>query len=259
MNLFRFQALLLLVGWFLGGCSSHPKVLTSPASPQTSPIGDSLRAKLEFTAYQPDGSEKTLKAMLFAVPRQRYRLEVSGPMGIGVSSLLWQPKAWIMLFPTKDQFATDEGDMIQVMGAPLPPLSIHTVFAPIWGEWFPSESDQVQTWTHDSLQIYAWNSNGQPRRLETSLRTGHPLRQVLNGSTEAQEIRVLYGDLLEYEVSDQHEKKILPGSMTYWIGNEKVFKVKLQEVRTDKTWGQGVWKLKKPQDWKQLLTIQSAE
>ncbi|MBR2057861.1 MAG: hypothetical protein IJ982_02905, partial [Fibrobacter sp.] len=52
------------------------------------PKPDSLRAKMAITLVDQNGKEQNLEAVLFSVPGKRYRMELTGPMGIGVASLL---------------------------------------------------------------------------------------------------------------------------------------------------------------------------
>ena len=89
----------------LASCFFTACVGTKPASPLASdePLAaplDSLRAKMSLTLLDGNGKNRNLDAVLFSVPGKRYRMEITGPLGIGVASLLWQEEGWKMTFPT---------------------------------------------------------------------------------------------------------------------------------------------------------------
>ena len=52
-------------------------------------LPDSLKAKFSIEVNDSVEGSHSLSGVLFAVPYKRYRMEFSGPMGIGVASVLW--------------------------------------------------------------------------------------------------------------------------------------------------------------------------
>ena len=85
----------------LTGCAgSRAPSPSSQASSVEVAVRDSLRAKFVLTILDSLDKEQELDAVLFAVPHLRYRMELTGPMGVGVASLLWMPDGWNMVFPT---------------------------------------------------------------------------------------------------------------------------------------------------------------
>lgn len=117
------------------GCSSTPPVAVIPPDFDNAPL-DSVRVKLSLQTYLPNGKVETVRAVLWAVPQQRYRLEISGAMGISIGSLLWQDSQWLFNFNTLEQHSQGSGVQLSLADIPLPPLSIHEVFAPWWGAGF---------------------------------------------------------------------------------------------------------------------------
>ena len=53
--------------------------------------------------------------MLFSVPGKRYRMELTGTLGIGVASLLWLPDGWQMVFPTEKMYMKGTGYMVGLL------------------------------------------------------------------------------------------------------------------------------------------------
>jgi tetratricopeptide (TPR) repeat protein len=80
---------------FAGCAGNKPAVSTeSPAGAEPAAVRDSLRAKFVLTLVDTAGKTQELDAVLFSVPGKRYRMELTGPMGVGVASLLWTESGW---------------------------------------------------------------------------------------------------------------------------------------------------------------------
>ena len=124
--------ILALVLVFLG-CTSHPKPAIAPSANVITSIPDSLRAKLVFTvpAAEP-GSTEEISGVLFAVPGKRYRMELTGTLGLELAKLLWTPEGWTALVPHKEQYVQGVGEVVQIPGLLLPPVSVHRLLAFTW-------------------------------------------------------------------------------------------------------------------------------
>ena len=86
-----FWGLCLVLVCMLSACAGTKAPAPDAAAKQAEPAEvklDSLRAKMAITLVDENGKEQNLDAVLFSVPRQRYRMEFTGPMGIGVASML---------------------------------------------------------------------------------------------------------------------------------------------------------------------------
>lgn len=88
--------------------------------------------------------------MLFAVPGERYRLEVSGPLGMQLASLLWKPDGWLALAYPRDEAFRGTGDTVRIPGIVMPPLSIHQILSPAWGQRPIFSANQSQLRMEDS-------------------------------------------------------------------------------------------------------------
>ena len=111
---------LFFVTVVLVGCAGQ-KPVVEPSAPADSATAeaprDSLRAKFLLTIVQKDSATgkdvaQELDAVIFSVPGKRYRMELTGPLGIGVASLLWQEEGWQMTFPTEKLYMKGVGYMV---------------------------------------------------------------------------------------------------------------------------------------------------
>ena len=84
--LWRELLLLLCLAFFLTGCTGG-KPATDPVTLKDPVPADSLKAIFSLTIHSPDGKSHDLDAVLFSVPNKRYRMELTGSLGIGVASL----------------------------------------------------------------------------------------------------------------------------------------------------------------------------
>ena len=88
----KIWGLCLVLVCLLCACAGNKPAVdpSAQAAPAEAVKLDSLRAKMAITLVDQNGKEQNLDAVLFSVPGKRYRMELTGPMGIGVASLLWQ-------------------------------------------------------------------------------------------------------------------------------------------------------------------------
>ena len=92
-----------------GTCDASAGCVQEVASP------DSLRAKFQLNITQENGDVQEFDAVLFSVPGKRYRLELTGPLGIGVASMLWMESGWQMVFPTEKLYVKGNGYMVGLL------------------------------------------------------------------------------------------------------------------------------------------------
>ena len=144
----KFPMLLLGVfGFFLlTGCTGGQKPAVAPAAVDAVAVQDSLRAKFLLTLSDGEGNLRELDAVLFSVPKKRYRMELTGPLGIGVASMLWQEEGWVMTFPTEKMYMKGAGYMVGLLGDPkLPAVHIHQVAALFEGKLLPDNFELLDT------------------------------------------------------------------------------------------------------------------
>mgnify|MGYP003426687377 FL=1 len=127
VNRIALAVLCAVTVWLAGCASSKPAVEPTAQATPAEVKPDSLRAKMAITLVDQNGKEQNLDAVLFSVPGKRYRMELTGPMGIGVASLLWQEEGWTMTFPTEKLYMKGAGYMVGLFGEPSIPTDRKSV------------------------------------------------------------------------------------------------------------------------------------
>jgi len=101
-------ALVIQVQMF--SCASKPYF----AEGKQSALPDSAKVKTTLSVSQQDTKEK-LSAVLFAVPNERYRFELSGTFGFGAASILWKKDdGWKIVLPQDERYMEGIGDCVFV-------------------------------------------------------------------------------------------------------------------------------------------------
>ncbi|MDR0517101.1 MAG: hypothetical protein LBH25_08670 [Fibromonadaceae bacterium] len=75
------------------------------------PLPDSARVKAVISISQ-NGTKEKLHAVLFAIPNEKYRLELSGPFGLSAASILWKQDGWRAVFSQEERYIEGTGDCI---------------------------------------------------------------------------------------------------------------------------------------------------
>jgi len=101
--------LIILVQIF--SCSRKPQLTYYGDKQSTLP--DSAKVKAVISVSQGSVREK-LSAVLFAVPNEKYRLELSGSLGLSAASILWKRDGWIIVYSQDERYMQGEGDCIFV-------------------------------------------------------------------------------------------------------------------------------------------------
>ena len=148
-NFLRGFFLLLLLSLCLGGCVGGKQSTSVDIGSEPAPA-DSLKAKFTLTIYGQDGKSQELDAVFFSVPNKRYRMELTGSLGIGVASLLWLEEGWQMVFPTEKMYMKGAGYMVGLLNDPsLPLVHIHQVAGLFDGHVLPENFEETSL--RDSL------------------------------------------------------------------------------------------------------------
>ena len=198
---------------FLTGCSTRPKTELIPKA-YIQPEIDSLRLKLSLTSHSPQGKVEKVSGTLWAVPEQRYRLEISGTMGMSVASVLWDKEFWLFNFNTMEKHQKGIGDLLMVPDSPLPPLSIHKVLAPCWGEWIESESSSIKFAKHYG---------------ETWIeQINYPEEQIM----------------MKFGKPELLDSLVIPSYLEYYHQKQKLLTITVKEVKRDLSWSPSVWRLR---------------
>ncbi len=91
-------------------CSRNPHPQTYFGNKQTS-LPDSAKVKAVIAVSQGSANEK-LSAVLFAVPNEKYRLELSGTLGLSAASILWKQEGWKIVFSQNERYMEGNGNCV---------------------------------------------------------------------------------------------------------------------------------------------------
>ena len=228
--------LTLIVLFWLSSCG-HPPVLVQPvgvAYPDSSAQPDSVRVKLVLEVPNGTGSDE-LSGVLWAVPQERYRLELTGPMGIQVASVLWKPDGWLALVPPQERFVAGAGSVIFIPGLLLPAIPIHTLLAYSWGQLLPPGLDSARCYEYKSQRICDWTTPEHLTvRAEFNAQTHHLLALVIPSPVPDVQLRMEYAD----------------NSMRVVRGGQWLMTMRIHERRSDLAWKGGIWKLIVPDGYR---------
>ncbi len=221
---FAFWCALALLAFSLSGCG--PRLVKGPAESSKVFFPDSAKAK--FTLEIIDSLEEShrLSGVLFAVPSKRYRLELSGPMGIGIASLLWKEGEWTLLLSQQKTFAAGKGYLVGGY-AGIPLFDIHQIASLFWGDLLPHGGDSGR------------NALGIPF---TVLRNADGRVSELRQGTE----RLEFFDYAEFDSG------ILPSEVRVYRGEKNVLNIRVKSVRIDASFGDGTWRLSIPKSFVRL-------
>lgn len=237
MNRKVFPWMALAVAWMLAGCGPH--LVKGPADLSEAALPDSVKAKFSVEVRDSAEGDRTLSGVLFAVPYKRYRMEFSGPMGIGVASLLWQDGAWSLVIPSEKLYATGEGYLVGGL-AGIPLFDIHRVASLFWGSALARGTSVDSTRTVSGRrEMFGRSPLGIPfvAVCDTNGRIGSVSegRDSLYLSDYAK-----FGDL------------VAPSKVAVYRREVNVLNLRLKSVKTDAEWGGGIWRLPIPENFRRL-------
>lgn len=225
---------------FAAGCAGGSKASSLPAGESRVEAApqDSLRAKFKLTIVQ-NGDDQNLDAVLFSVPGKRYRLELTGPMGIGVASMLWTEEGWTMTFPTEKLYVKGAGYMVGLLNDnTLPLVHIHQVAALFEGKLLPEISGEVPK---DGENVEAVDVNG---------------RHFTYDRQDSRVIRLSYAgrdgkpETLRYSDFREFEGQTLPETIVFERDGKRFLEIKVKKVNHGKPFSSGTWKLNVPRSFK---------
>ncbi len=105
---FFYVAFLLLVS-----CASKQQGLGYFEGSKQQTLPDSAKVKAVVSVSQGETKEK-LSAVLFAIPNEKYRLELSGTFGLSAASILWKKDGWRIVLPQNERYIEGVGDCVFV-------------------------------------------------------------------------------------------------------------------------------------------------
>ena len=239
--------LLCAVAVGLWGCAGTKPAVESGAqsAPAEGAKLDSLRAKMAITLKDDKGKEHDLDAVLFSVPGKRYRMELTGPLGIGVASLLWQEEGWQMTFPTEKLYMKGAGYMVGLFGEPsIPMVNIHQVAGLFKGILLPEGYEEVEPpgdSTREEGATYAREKTG---RMFTFAREGGHIAWLSRTGSDGKPETIRYFEFKDFEGVE------IPARVVFERGGEKYLEIRVKKVNRNKSFSQGTWRLTIPNSYK---------
>lgn len=236
--------LVVAASCFFTACAgSKPAVSGTDKSAAVAP--DSLRAKMSLTLLDGNGKNRDMDAVLFSVPGKRYRMEITGPLGIGVASLLWQEEGWQMTFPTEKLYMKGAGYMVGLFGEPsLPMVNIHQVASLFKGILLPEGYEVVEP-PGDSTRVegatYARENTG---RSFTFAKEGQHVAWLSRTGGDGKPETIRFFDFEEFEGVE------MPSRIVFERGTEKYLEIRVKKVNRNKSFTPGTWRLTVPRSYK---------
>ena len=220
-----------------GACEASAGCVHDAARP------DSLRAKFQLNITQEDGKVQELDAVLFSVPGKRYRLELTGPLGIGVASMLWTETGWQMVFPTEKIYIEGKGYMVGLLNdETLPLVHIHQVAALFEGKLLPEEFEKKGS--ADSAGVTVVSAQESTGRLfsygEKDGRVQWLLRQGRDGKPE----KIVFSDVGTLEGRE------MPKNILFERDGKPFLEIRIKKVTHGKPFSLGTWRLNIPKSYK---------
>ena len=247
---------ILFVSVFAGlfGCAGKKPVMEPAAAEGTAQEAprDSLRAKFVLAILQQDTVTQEVKtqefdAVLFSVPGKRYRMELTGPLGIGVASLLWQEEGWQITFPTEKLYMKGVGYMVGLLNTDaLPMVHIHQVADIFDGRLLPEGYEEVampEDSTKEVGTVYAREKMG---RFFTFKKEGDHVswlsRKGRGGKTET----LHFYDFKTFEGVE------VPSNIIFELDGAKFLEIKIKKIARKKSFSSGTWRLNIPKSFKRV-------
>ena len=226
----------------LVGCG--PRLAKGPAESLEIVPPDSLKAKFSIEVKDSEEGSQTLSGVLFAVPYKRYRMEFSGPMGVGVASVLWSDTGWTLTVSTQKKYAQGKG---YVLGgfAGIPFFDIHQVAGFFWGEALPRGG------TVDSVRSFLTADSLEWKKIWGTGASGIPFVAVRNG--DGRIVEVSQGaDRLEFVDYAEFGTVVSPVETRVFREGDWMMTIRIKKVQTDAEWGSGTWRLPIPESYQPL-------
>lgn len=266
VNRIALAVLCAVTVWLAGCASSKPAVeptaakcaagatdadaanagAASAACAPEAPKLDSLRAKMAITLVDENGKEQSLDAVLFSVPRLRYRMEFTGPMGIGVASMLWTEEGWTMTFPTEKLYMKGRGYMVGLFNAAnIPMVNIHQIAGFFDGEYMPEGTKPVSERDSAGLKLVEAD-DAMGIRLTYAVRDG----QVEWISKKGRDGKPEVLKFMDYR---QFEGRTLAGKIVFERDGKMFLTMRLKKVTHGKPFSLGTWRLKVPASYKPVM------
>ena len=228
------------------GCAwFKPPVESNRTAAVSDPARDSLRAKFVLTVLDSLGKEQDLDAVLFSVPHKRYRMELTGPMGVGVASLLWTEEGWNMVFPTEKKYLSGVGYMVGLMGDnSVPMVPIHQMADIFEGVLVPERSEVLAE--SDSADFHVVKVRAPSGMQFTYGKRDGEIAWLMRGGRDGRP------EILKFSEFKEFEGVRLPSNVEFEAGGKMFLKIRIKKVARNKAFSLGTWRLNVPKSYKRI-------
>ena len=228
------------------GCAwFKPPVESNSTAAVSEPARDSLRAKFVLTVLDSLGKEQDLDAVLFSVPHKRYRMELTGPMGVGVASLLWTEEGWNMVFPTEKKYLSGVGYMVGLMGDnSVPMVPIHQMADIFEGVLVPERSEVLAE--SDSADFHVVKVRAPSGMQFTYGKRDGEIAWLMRGGRDGKP------EILKFSEFKEFEGVRLPSNVEFEAGGKMFLKIRIKKVARNKAFSLGTWRLNVPKSYKRI-------
>jgi len=236
--------LLLLLSFFMTGCAGG-KQSTAPVTATAEAPADSLKAKFSITIHSEDGKSQDLDAVLFSVPNKRYRMELTGALGIGVASLLWLEDGWQMVFPTEKMYMKGAGYMVGlVYDTSLPLVHIHQVAGLFEGKVLPEKFEEISSRDTLGFKVHEIR-DGAGRHYTYGEKDGDIAWLETLGRDGKNEI-------LAIQEFKEFEGVKTPSKISFIRDGILFLDIRVKKVQHKKPFGTGTWRLNIPRSYQRM-------
>lgn len=247
LRLVKLLAVLGFAGMLLSGCAGKNAPVNVSAASQESPVAvrDSLRAKFVMTIVDSLGKEQELDAVLFSVPGQRYRMELTGPMGIGVASLLWTTEKWDVVFPTEKMYVEGVGYMVGLIGDnTIPMVPIHQVADLFDGILIPQNGTVLSE--SDSAGFHVVREQASTGMVYAYGKKDGEIAWFMRGGRDGKP------EVLQFSGFKEFEGVRTPETIVFERDGKMFLKIRIKKVARNKTFSPGTWHLNIPKSYKRV-------
>ena len=229
----------LLAVAMLCGCAGSSGAHKADASggAEVAAVTDSLKAKFKLTLYDKAGKEQEFDAVLFSVPGKRYRMELTGTMGIGVASVLWQEEGWQVVFPTEKMYVKGAGYMVGIFSDnTIPMVHIHQVASIFEGKLLP-----------EGYKDLGDGKAAEPSGREFSYgREGGDVAWISRTGRDGKP------EVTRFDGFKEFEGKKVPAHVVFERGGRKYLEIQVKTVKHRQPFSLGVWRLNIPKTYKRI-------
>jgi len=228
------------------GCAwFKPPVESDRTAAVAEPVRDSLRAKFVLTVFDSLDKEQDLDAVLFSVPHKRYRMELTGPMGVGVASLLWTEEGWNMVFPTEKKYLSGVGYMVGLVGDnSVPMVPIHQVADIFKGVLVPEKSEVLAE--SDSAGFHVVKVRAPSGMMFTYGKRDGDIAWLMRGGRDGKP------EILKFSEFKEFEGVRLPSYVEFEAAGKMFLKIRIKKVARNKAFSLGTWRLNVPKSYKRI-------